>query len=123
MAKVKVRFVGSNDAALLSNDPAVPTIQFNRYGQLVEMEDSIFQNIVAGEYGAKLPIMLDADFQLLGHTHDELVKHGNPATHDAAPDSFKDKVKQANQTLLEIHSAASSDVGNLEEVTDDGEHQ
>lgn len=105
--KVRVRYVGSNEAALLSTSPDQPTIQFSRYGQLVEMDEQLFYDISAGLLGARLPLLLDDEFQQIGHTSEELIKFANPARHEFATPEFAEKVKKVNKRLLEIHSAAS----------------
>lgn len=111
MAKVKVRYMGSSDAALLSSDPSIPSIQFNRYGQLVEMDEDVFKGLISGRYGVRnIGVLLDEDFQRLGHTDAELTKYANPTTHASAPVEFKEKVKAANARLLELHAAADDRV-------------
>ncbi len=100
MAKIKVRFIGSADAAILSNTPDHPTINFSRYGQLIELDEGVYQDIISGKYGAKLPLLTEAEFQDLGHPPDHLTKFGSFESHVRAPQDFQDKKADANAKLL-----------------------
>lgn len=107
MAKVRVRFVGSAPAALLSNTPEHPSVQFQRYGQLVELDEKVYQGIISGEFGIKLAIITDEEFSAIGHPPSELAKFGPFETHEDATQEFKDRRDAAGAVMSRNHEAAS----------------
>lgn len=105
--KVRVRFVGSAPAALLSSTPDHSSIQFQRYGQLVELDAKVYQGIISGEFGIRLAIIPDDEFAALGHPPSELAKFGAFETHEGATREFKERRDAAGAVMSRNHEAAS----------------
>lgn len=103
--KVRVRFVGTAPAALLSNSADYGSIQFQRYGQLVELDEDVYIGIVSGHYGAKLALIPDEEFRKLGHTDTELVKHGGFESHSTASADFLKRRDTAMSIMERYHSS------------------
>ena len=101
MAKVKVRFIGNAPAAIFSNIPECPSVQFQRYGQVIELEQGIYENILAGVHGASLPLLTEEEFQGLGHPPDHLAKYGSFESHAMAPAEFINIREKGNSILLD----------------------
>ena len=107
MAKVRVRYVGAASAAILSSTENHPSIQFQRYGQLIELDEEVYKDIISGTYGAKLALILDEEFATLGHPESELARYGAFESHAGASDEFKARRLAADGIMVKNHAAAS----------------
>lgn len=105
MAMMNVRFVGQAPAALFSKEPGTPSIQFSRYGQLIEMDDTVYRTIISGEIGSRLALLPEEEFAGI-HTADELSKYANFESHRHASAEFISKVKLAHDLVIKNRTAA-----------------